>query len=158
MATTNHTREDDGLVQHRPANGAVLVNALPEADDFDAVLPQPGQHLGQRLAQPVKAATFTRSIGWRRPQEIQPGPVPGSLAASVLEDLLAGGQHPAGISKLLASAPIRGRSCIVFRSSFSGPRFWHGDLILRLPEFWLCSYWSPYDRVGRAEGPELRAM
>ena len=91
-------------------------------------------------------------------QETQPGPVPGSLAASVLEDLLAVGQHPARISKLFASAPIRGRSRVVFRSSFPGPRFWHGDLILRLPEFWLCLKPSLYDKVGRAEGPELRAM
>ena len=67
MATTNHLRKDDGQVQHRPPHGAVLVNGLPEADDFHTVLPQPYQHLGQRLAQPVKPATFTRSIGWRRP-------------------------------------------------------------------------------------------
>ena len=39
-------------------------------------------------------------------QEIQPGPVPGALADSVLEDLLAVGQHPAWISRLLASASL----------------------------------------------------
>ena len=60
-------RVGDGQVQHRAPRGIVLVNGLPEADDFDVVLPQSVQHLGQRLAQPVKPATFTRSLGWRRP-------------------------------------------------------------------------------------------
>ena len=91
-------------------------------------------------------------------QETQPGPVPGSLAASVLEDLLAVGQHPARISKLFASAPIRGRSRIVFRSSFSGPRFWHGGVMLRRAEFWLCSHSSLYDNACQADGPDLSAM
>ena len=67
MATTNHLRQGDGQVRHRTPHGAVLVNGLPEADNFDAVLSQPGQRLGQRLAQHVKPATFTRSLGWRRP-------------------------------------------------------------------------------------------
>ena len=39
-------------------------------------------------------------------QEIQSGPVLGALAASVLEDLLAVGQHPAWISRLFASASL----------------------------------------------------
>ena len=94
-----HLREDDGQVQHRPAHGAVLVNGLTEADDFDLVLPQPAQqlqHLGQRPAQTIQRHhlhAVARLEGGL--QAIQPRPVPRGPAATVLEDLPAVGQHPA---------------------------------------------------------------
>ena len=86
-------------VQHRPPHGAVLVNGLPEADDFDALLAQPAQqlqHLGQRPAQAVQRRhlhAVARLEGGL--QAIQPRPVPRGPAPHVLEDLLAVGQHPA---------------------------------------------------------------
>ena len=39
-----------------------------------------------------------------------------------------------------------------------GPRFWHGGVILRRAEFWLCSYSSLSGRVDRADGPDLSAI
>ena len=154
MATTNHLREDDGQVQHRPPHGAVLVNGLPEADDFDAVLPQPDQHLGQRPAQPVQCRhlhAVPRLEGG--PQAVQPGPVPGGSTAHVLEDLLAVGQHPALSLQIVGEGiwpPTLGR---VFRSSFAGPGFWHSGVILRRAEFWLCWKASPFGNASQSDGP-----
>ena len=43
------------------------------------------------------------------------------------------------VLRLLASlAPAHGRTYRVFRSSFTGTRFWHGGPGLPLAEFWLC--------------------
>ena len=94
-----HIREYYGQMQHRPSQGAVLVDGLSEADDFDAILSQPAQqlqHLGQRPALPVQRSDLhavARLEGGL--QEIQPRPVPGGPAAHILKDLLAIGQHPA---------------------------------------------------------------
>ena len=52
----------------------------------------------------------------------------------------------------------RGRIHRVFRSSFAGPQFWHGGVMLQWPELWLCRKVSLYDRVGRADGPDLSAV
>ena len=43
--------------------------------------------------------------------------------------------------------PTRRRIRTVSRSSFAGPRFWHGGVMLRRAELWLCSYSSLSGRV-----------
>ena len=75
----------------------------------------------------------------------QPRPVPIGLAAHVLKDLLAVDQHPALRLQVVGVG-------------FAGPRFWHGGVMLRWVEFWLWSNSSLYDRVGRPDGPDLRAV
>ena len=47
-------------------------------------------------------------------------------------------------------APTHGCIHRVFRSSFTGPRFWHGGVKLRRAEFRLCSNSSPSGNAGRA--------
>lgn len=52
-----HLRYHDGQVQQRPAQGAVLVNRLSEANHPYLALPQLAQrfqHLRQRTSQPVQ--------------------------------------------------------------------------------------------------------
>ena len=141
-----HLREYDGQVQHRPPHGTVLVDGLPEADDFDLVLPQPSlqhQNLGQRPAQAVQRRhlhTVARLEGGL--QAIQPRPIPRGPAPHVLEDLLAVGTAPSadspGCWRRRRWLSTRGRIRTVFCSSFAGPRLWHGGMMLRWAEFWLC--------------------
>ena len=90
-----HLCEDDGQVQHSPHHGAVLIDGLPETDHLDLVLSQPAkqlQHLGKRPAQAVQRRHF-HTVPWGNGilQAIQPGPVPGSPTAHILEDLIAVG-------------------------------------------------------------------
>ena len=47
-------------------------------------------------------------------------------------------------------APSHGCIHRVFRSSFTGPRFWHGGVMLQWAEFWLCSNLSHSGNAGRA--------
>ena len=43
--------------------------------------------------------------------------------------------------------------------SFAGPRFWHGGIILQTGDsYGYAQMLSPYDRVCRADGPDLRAV
>ena len=68
-------------------------------------------------------------------QANQPWPVPRGHTAHVLEDLLIVGQHPALSLQIVDEGiwpPTLGR---VFGSSFAGPRFWHGGVMLRRAEF-----------------------
>ena len=40
-----------------------------------------------------------------------------------------------------------------FPSSFAGPRFWHGGVMLRWVEFWLCWKASPFGNASQSDGP-----
>ena len=61
-----------------------------------------------------------------------------------------------GCWRRLPWLPTRGRIRTVIRSSLTGPRFWHGSLMLRRADFWLCSHLSLSGRDDQAAGPELR--
>ena len=75
----------------------------------------------------------------------------GGPAADVLEDLLAVCRHPAVgvqvVSRRRRWPPTPGRIRTVFRSSFAGPRSWHGGVMLRRAELWLCSHSSLSGRI-----------
>ena len=93
-----HLREDDGQVQHRPSHGAVLVDGLPEADDFDLFLPQPASSSSTSVSDRPRrssAATFTQSSGWRAAfRRFSPGRFQEAGGRPSDDSALAGSRRP----------------------------------------------------------------
>ena len=141
-----HLREDDGQVQHRPPHAlswSMDSRRLMISTSFSRGHPSSSKTSVSRPTQAVQRRDLQavpRLEGG--PQAVQPGPVPRGPAAHVLEDLLAVGQHPA-LGLRVVGVGVAGHRhtgvSIGFPALLSlAPRFWHGGMMLRWAEFWLC--------------------
>ena len=155
-----HLREDDGQVQHRPPHAlswSMDSRRLMISTSFSRGHPSSSKTSVSDLPKRSSAATFKQSPGWRAALRLQPGPVPRGPAAHVLEDLLAVGQPPA-LGLQVVGVGVAGHRhagvSIGFPALLSlAPRFWHGGMMLRRAEFWLCWKASPFGTVGHQAGP-----
>ena len=160
-----HLREDDGQVQHRPPHAlswSMDSRRLMISTPFSRSQPRSSSTSVSDLPKRSSAATFTQSPGWRAalrrfsPGRFQEAPLPTSSKTARSRPTPGAGSPSCWRRRcwLLTHGRIRG----VFRSSFAGPRFWHGGVMLRRAGLWLCWEASLFSRVGRGHRPELKPM